>query len=86
MVATVRALLPRSLKLGPFSLSHFLSAVAPLLFGFVATKENHVYVIIRATLTSLEWLDDFTIQPEPFQSGAADWGNTTKGFKSFYAS
>ena len=50
-------------------------------FGFVATKDKDAYVVIRGTLTPLEWLDDATILPVPF---AQNWGNTTQGFKDIY--
>jgi triacylglycerol lipase len=50
-------------------------------FGFVATKGTDAYVVIRGTLTPLEWLDDATIVPVPF---ATNWGNTTQGFKTIY--
>jgi len=53
-------------------------------FGFVATKGNDVYVVIRGTQTPLEWLDDFTAQPVPFEPGGQDWGHTTKGFSMLY--
>lgn len=46
-------------------------------FGFVASKDNQLFVVIRGTQTPLEWLDDASIQPKPFLSG---WGNTTTGF------
>ena len=51
-------------------------------FGFVATKGEDAYVVIRGTLTPLEWLDDATILPIPF---APNWGNTTQGFKGIYS-
>jgi triacylglycerol lipase len=50
-------------------------------FGFVATKGTDGYVVIRGTVTPLEWLDDATILPVPF---APNWGNTTQGFKGIY--
>ena len=50
-------------------------------FGFVATKGTDAYVVMRGTVTPLEWLDDATIVPVPF---ALDWGNTTQGFKAVY--
>jgi len=50
-------------------------------FGFVATKGTDAYVVIRGTLTPLEWLEDATILPVPF---APNWGNTTQGFKGIY--
>jgi triacylglycerol lipase len=46
-------------------------------FGFVASKGNTFYVVIRGTQTPLEWFDDASIQPRPFREG---WGNTTNGF------
>jgi len=50
-------------------------------FVFVATKGTDAYVVIRGTLTPLEWLEDATILPVPF---APNWGNTTQGFKGIY--
>jgi len=50
-------------------------------FGFVAAKGTDAYVVIRGTLTPLEWLEDATIIPVPF---APNWGNTTQGFKGIY--
>ena len=46
-------------------------------FGFVATKDSRLFVVIRETQTPLEWLDDASIQPMPFVPG---WGSTTTGF------
>jgi triacylglycerol lipase len=51
-------------------------------FGFVATKGTDAYVVIRGTLTPLEWLDDAAIVPVPF---LLNWGNTTYGFKRVYS-
>jgi len=50
-------------------------------FGYVAQKGSDVYVIIRGTRTSLEWMDDFTSAPVPFSDG---WGMTAQGFKTIY--
>jgi triacylglycerol lipase len=50
-------------------------------FGFVATKSTDAYVVIRGTMSPLEWLEDATILPVPF---APNWGNTTRGFKEIY--
>src|SRR6516164_620210 len=46
-------------------------------FGFVASKDGRLFVVIRGTQTPLEWLDDASIQPMPFIPG---WGSTTTGF------
>jgi triacylglycerol lipase len=46
-------------------------------FGFVASKDSQLFVVIRGTQTPLEWLDDASIQPQPFIDG---WGSTTSGF------
>jgi triacylglycerol lipase len=46
-------------------------------FGFVASKDKRLFVVIRGTQTPLEWLDDASIQPMPFIAG---WGSTTAGF------
>jgi len=71
----------------PWKLSHFpwfpVHPLQSVPFGFVATKDGSldVYVILRGTITPLEWLDDFTIQPIPFAPG---WGNTTQGFNNLH--
>jgi Lipase (class 3) len=41
------------------------------------SKANQLFVVIRGTQTPLEWLDDASIQPQPFING---WGSTTAGF------
>jgi triacylglycerol lipase len=51
-------------------------------FGFVATKGTDAFVVIRGTISPLEWLEDATIVPVPF---APKWGNTTRGFKGIYS-
>ena len=51
-------------------------------FGFVATKGTDAFVVIRGTISPLEWLEDATIVPVPF---APKWGNTTQGFKGIYS-
>ncbi len=56
----------------------------PVPFGFVASKGNDLYVVIRGTQTPLEWLDDFTAIPVPFQAGGKPWGRTTRGFSLLY--
>lgn len=66
-------------------LSHVAKELPKIPFGFVATRGNDVYVVIRGTKTPLEWLDDFTAQPVPFKPGGQDWGRTTKGFSMLYA-
>jgi triacylglycerol lipase len=50
-------------------------------FGFVASKNDAFYIVIRGTQTPLEWFDDATIRPVPFRNG---WGNTTAGFFSIH--
>jgi triacylglycerol lipase len=50
-------------------------------FGFVASKDATLYVVIRGTQTPLEWLDDGSIQPISFIPG---WGNTTTGFRGIH--
>jgi len=71
---------------GPVSdiLQHLLQ---PVPFGFVARKAatGEVYVVIRGTITPLEWFDDFTTQPVPFQPGGMAWGKTTHGFNTVYS-
>jgi triacylglycerol lipase len=58
-------------------------------FGFVATHGTDVYVAIRGTQTTLEWVDDATVGFVPFFADPANlavtWGNTTKGFYGLYA-
>ena len=69
----------------PLPISEVLEhLIKPVPFGFVATKGNNVYVVIRGTKTPLEWFDDFTAQPVPFQPSGQPWGNTTRGFKLLY--
>lgn len=64
-------------------LQHFLQ---PVPFGFVARKDatGELYVVIRGTITPLEWFDDFTAQPVPFQPAGTAWGTTTQGFNTIY--
>ena len=50
-------------------------------FGFVASKDRRLFVVIRGTQTPLEWLDDASIQPMPFIPG---WGSTTAGFRGLH--
>ncbi len=71
----------------PGLLDKLLGHLNPVVtFGFVATKNTDTYVVIRGTITPLEWLDDASAQPEPFQPvpGGQNWGNTTLGFKTLY--
>jgi triacylglycerol lipase len=67
--------------LAPELVAHLLKAVP---FGFVAQKGADLYVVIRGTVTPLEWLDDFSIHPVPFAPSGKPWGNTTHGFKALY--
>jgi triacylglycerol lipase len=67
----------------PFS-DLLLHLLTPVPFGFVATKGNDVYVVLRGTQTPLEWLDDFTAMPMAFQPSGKAWGNITRGFKMLY--
>ncbi|MBW0001531.1 MAG: lipase family protein [Verrucomicrobia bacterium] len=53
----------------------------PLPFGFIAKKGDAIYAVIRGTQTPLEWFDDASIHPMPFQPG---WGNSTAGFMSIH--
>jgi hypothetical protein len=46
-------------------------------FGFVASKDSRLFVVIGGTQAPLEWLDDASIHPTPFIPG---WGSTTAGF------
>jgi hypothetical protein len=65
----------------PIEIPSLKPAPNPLPFGFIASKENATYVVIRGTQTPLEWFDDASIQPMPFNAG---WGNTTVGFMSIH--
>jgi hypothetical protein len=56
-------------------------APTPLPFGFIASQGDTTYVVIRGTQTPLEWFDDASIQPTPFNVG---WGTTTAGFMSIH--
>jgi triacylglycerol lipase len=71
---------------GPITglLQHLLT---PVPFGFVAQKSatGEVYVVIRGTITPLEWFDDFTAQPVAFTPGGTPWGKTTQGFNTIYS-
>lgn len=58
---------------------------APLPFGFVTKKGNDVYVVIRGTQTTLEWLDDVTIQAQLFDPANPNWGKTTQGFGGIHS-
>jgi triacylglycerol lipase len=64
-------------------LQHLLQ---PVPFGFVARKDatGEVHVVIRGTITPLEWFDDFTAQPVAFQPAGTAWGRTTQGFNTIY--
>ena len=61
----------------PLDILQFMNGARPLPFGFIASKDNNVYIVIRGTQTPLEWFDDASIRPVPFNPG---WGNTTTGF------
>jgi triacylglycerol lipase len=61
----------------PLDILHLLNGTKPLPFGFIASKDNNIYIVIRGTQTPLEWFDDASIRPMPFNPG---WGNTTAGF------
>ena len=67
----------------PFPVEIPLLKPAPtqLPFGFIASKGDATYVVIRGTQTPLEWFDDASIQPVPFNAG---WGNTTVGFMTIH--
>jgi triacylglycerol lipase len=73
---------------GPMTalLQQFPQMLPPVPFGFVAQNNTteEVSVVIRGTITPLEWFDDFSAQPVPFQPAGAAWGNTTRGFNMIY--
>lgn len=74
-------------KLGPLPepLQKQLASTLPQIpFGFMATSGNDVFVVIRGTKTPLEWFDDFSAEPTPFQVGNASWGNTGLGYSRIY--
>lgn len=48
-------------------------------------KGSDVYVVIRGTQTTLEWLDDVTIQAQIFDPTNPNWGKTTKGFGGIHS-
>jgi triacylglycerol lipase len=52
-----------------------------VILGFVATKDDAAYVVMRGTRSVLEWLDDAFVFPQPFFT----FGNTTRGFFDLYA-
>lgn len=58
---------------------------SPVGYNIVATKGGSVYVVIRGTITPLEWFDDFTADPVPFQPNGQNWGQTPRGFSMLYA-
>ncbi|MGC3988373.1 MAG: lipase family protein [Chthoniobacteraceae bacterium] len=70
--------------IGKFTVPDVFNVLPTLPFGFVLSKGNDVFIIIRGTQTQLEWVDDFTFQPTPFIEGKPEWGKTTQGFKSLY--
>ena len=82
LIATLSA---KEIWKAPSPLSDLLShLLKPVPFGFVATKDSAVYVVIRGTRTPLEWFDDFSAQPVPFQPSGTPWGKTTRGFATLY--
>jgi triacylglycerol lipase len=50
-------------------------------FGFVASKNRRLFVVMRGSQTPLEWLDDASIHPMPFIAG---WGSTAAGFRGVH--
>jgi hypothetical protein len=61
----------------PLDFIHLRGGTGPIPFGFIASKDDAVYVVIRGTQTPLEWFDDASIKPVAFNAG---WGSTTSGF------
>jgi triacylglycerol lipase len=61
----------------PLDFIHLRGGTKPIPFGFIASKDDAVYVVIRGTQTPLEWFDNASIKPISFNAG---WGNTTNGF------
>ncbi|WP_310415974.1 lipase family protein [Chamaesiphon sp. OTE_8_metabat_110] len=54
-------------------------------FGFVATKDEDAFIIIRGTRTAYEWYNNTAIKYDKYISVAGKkWGITTKGFYSIY--
>jgi hypothetical protein len=69
-----------------FSILGFGAATPPVTMGFVASQGNDFYIVIRGTITPLEWLDDVTIAPAAFPGNPAKgpWGSTSQGFLDIY--
>lgn len=66
-------------------LSNFVGPIVqPVPFGFVASRGNDLFVVIRGTKTPLEWFDDFTAFPVAFKPNGQNWGQITKGFDLLY--
>ena len=75
-------------KLGPITeaVSTHLSAALPTVpFGFMGTIGTDVFVVIRGTRTPLEWFDDFSAEPTPFQPKQTAWGKTGQGYARLLA-
>jgi Lipase (class 3) len=54
-------------------------------FGFIATKGEDAFIIIRGTRTAYEWYNNTAIRYDKYISIAGKkWGITTKGFYSIY--
>ena len=74
-------------KLGPLSEAVQGQAILsqPLVpFGFMGTVGTDVFVVIRGTKTPLEWFDDFSAEPTPFQPNDVAWGITGLGYSRLY--
>ncbi|HEY0793161.1 MAG TPA: lipase family protein [Chthoniobacterales bacterium] len=65
----------------PIEIPAFQRTPSLLPFGFIASQGDAAYLVIRGTQTPLEWFDDASIQPVPFNAG---WGNTTVGFMAIH--
>jgi predicted lipase len=56
------------------------------IFGFIATKDREIFIIIRGTRTAYEWYNNTAIQYRNYISirSGQELGITTKGFYSIY--
>ena len=74
-------------RLGPLAeaFAEHLPLPPPVPFGFVGTIGDDVFVVIRGTKTPLEWFDDFSAEPVPFQPSNLPWGKTGRGYSRIYA-
>jgi triacylglycerol lipase len=73
--------------LGPLSevmAAQLSASLPPVPFGFMGTIGTDVFIVIRGTRTPLEWFDDFSAEPAPFQPGNVSWGTTGVGYTRIF--